>query len=147
MKGKPQSFGFLVFNLLSSIEKWITFDIQTKARFLLILCYNWYPNVVVWNGGRVHSIFRHSNIVGYFSAQVCSDDRFRCDNHICISIGRRCNGYDSCGDASVEKNCSDKHVFNFSFFSYVYLIYSLATNNVVILLVNNVVNNDILPWQ
>ena len=52
----------------------------------------------------------------YFTGHVCSLDRFRCQNHVCIPIRYRCDDWDDCGDGSDEKNCSGKDVFNFSFF-------------------------------
>ena len=59
----------------------------------------------------------------YFTGHVCSLDRFRCPNHVCIPITYQCDGRDNCEDGSDEKNCSGRDVFNFSFFCNVYLMF------------------------
>ena len=52
----------------------------------------------------------------YFSDHVCSDDRFRCQNHKCIPNTEWCDGNTQC-DGSDEKNCSGKDDFDFFIFS------------------------------
>ena len=48
----------------------------------------------------------------YFSDHVCSYGSFRCQNHRCVDINLRCDGYDQCADGSDEKNCSGKDDFH-----------------------------------
>ena len=110
----------------------------------------------------------------YFTAHVCSPDRFRSQNHKCIRISLRCNGYYNCADGSDEKHCRGTDVFNFAIFSNVYLMLNLnridterfareqaticlkllsfdddvllqVADNVVLHIVKNIVNNDVLP--
>ena len=59
-------------------------------------------------------------MVGYFSGDVCSDDRFLCKNHKCVPIEYRCDGDNDCRDGTDEKNCSGKDVFHFPIISYIY---------------------------
>ena len=48
--------------------------------------------------------------VNFVSTECSEDDKFRCQNGLCLDLARMCNNVDDCGDRSDEDDCEGKAV-------------------------------------